>query len=566
MIDDILSICSKPHQSTPAESVIFQSLVTILFDTTPPFPDARSLAALVSPATIQALMVQRRPPFSEQTVCSSIRKFAEITLPHLQLIWRRYCQLHHSTSSETSSPPLTAGPTRSGTIVNYLPNLTPQGASQLRGFQRTGTRSLVATTQLTQTPITEWAHPSTLTSTPTVPVQPPASPTTQLQPTLHTFWGTHGEPVICSQSTSPVASPDDEPHAPNESPILTSLPCLPHDFASQSVLPEMQELSSLMAHTSLHSSTQPTDYTLDLLGDPLPHSVTHLTPTTLINHPLGSPYIASSPLLDPHNPPWLGSCVPLTTNIRTIGSRATHYNISKCLCLPKRKTRTANYSCGSARTCTNFANNIECDSNCHPLCLNKILQWKLQLPLLVRPHPILNQELVLMTDASNGAIVCEYTGEIITSAQANKRRRNSTTQPQYCAKFEVILGTNSNKDRTLTEIDASAYGSFARFANHSCSPNAALTIFLTPDGERLALQIKHPGGVKSGTALTIDYGWTYDSSAEPTVCLCRSPNCRGFIEVGVPPPPPSPPPTDSRSIVLNFFKQKYHQSLHSVNQ
>jgi SET domain-containing protein len=160
-----------------------------------------------------------------------------------------------------------------------------------------------------------------------------------------------------------------------------------------------------------------------------------------------------------------------------------------------------------------------------------------------------------MTDAANGALICEYTGEIITASQANERRKLSKAQPQYFAKFEVAQGRNPNSDRTLTEIDAQHYGSFARFANHSCAPNSRLSIFTTPLGERLALQVNTPGGLKSGTAITIDYGWTFDPKVKPTKCLCQTSKCRGFIDIGTPAAPAKPKPTDSRSIVLNFIKR-----------
>jgi SET domain-containing protein len=162
-----------------------------------------------------------------------------------------------------------------------------------------------------------------------------------------------------------------------------------------------------------------------------------------------------------------------------------------------------------------------------------------------------------MSDAANGAIICEYTGEIITAAQAAARRRASRAQPQYFAQFEICQGATANLDRTLTEIDAHNYGSFARFANDSCQPNAKLAIFSTPTGERIALQAHKPGGLKSGSVITIDYGWVFDSDIEPTKCLCDSPACRGHIETGVPKPRTPLPASDSRSTILTFFRKGF---------
>jgi len=66
------------------------------------------------------------------------------------------------------------------------------------------------------------------------------------------------------------------------------------------------------------------------------------------------------------------------------------------------------------------------------------------------------------------------------------------------------------------------------FVNHSCEPNAGLSIIDLPDGIRNSRLVAiRP--IKKGEEITIDYGITQFEEWETEGCNCGSPNCRGHI-------------------------------------
>jgi hypothetical protein len=66
------------------------------------------------------------------------------------------------------------------------------------------------------------------------------------------------------------------------------------------------------------------------------------------------------------------------------------------------------------------------------------------------------------------------------------------------------------------------------FVNHSCEPNAGLSIIDLPDGVRNSRLVAiRP--IKKDEEITIDYGTTQFEEWETEGCNCGSPNCRGHI-------------------------------------
>lgn len=76
-------------------------------------------------------------------------------------------------------------------------------------------------------------------------------------------------------------------------------------------------------------------------------------------------------------------------------------------------------------------------------------------------------------------------------------------------------------------IDSGIRGSAARFANHSCSPNAEMQKWYVNGVPRIGLFAID--SIPAGTELTYDYNFDWFEGAEKQVCLCGEPNCRGFI-------------------------------------
>jgi len=113
-----------------------------------------------------------------------------------------------------------------------------------------------------------------------------------------------------------------------------------------------------------------------------------------------------------------------------------------------------------------------------------------------------------------GTRLVEYTGEIITSAEADRRSERSRSERTY------LFTINSRK-----LVDATRRGSRARFINHSCEPNCESTV------ERGRVYIEAARDIEPGEELTYDYqltidGSTWQKSGADYPCLCGKPLCR----------------------------------------
>ncbi len=70
-------------------------------------------------------------------------------------------------------------------------------------------------------------------------------------------------------------------------------------------------------------------------------------------------------------------------------------------------------------------------------------------------------------------------------------------------------------------IDGSVSHNLARYANHSCQPNAAS---VRVEGQ---IWLRAKRTIAKGEEITYDYGFTFRDT--PTVCSCHSPGCIGVI-------------------------------------
>lgn len=113
----------------------------------------------------------------------------------------------------------------------------------------------------------------------------------------------------------------------------------------------------------------------------------------------------------------------------------------------------------------------------------------------------------------------EYTGEALTSAQADERYPDTLDERHHTYLFAI--------DDDVV-IDAAVGGNDARFINHSCDPNCDAVI---DDGR---IWIETIRTVETGDELAYDYAYTLDERHTPAAkrrfpCMCRSANCRGTI-------------------------------------
>ena len=120
---------------------------------------------------------------------------------------------------------------------------------------------------------------------------------------------------------------------------------------------------------------------------------------------------------------------------------------------------------------------------------------------------------------AKGEVVIEYTGELISWAQALQRHPHDPTDPNHTFYFHI--------DEAHV-IDAKFGGNAARWINHACQPNCVAD----DDGRRVFIKALRP--IKPGQELFYDYGLVIDERYTPALkkqfaCWCAATACRGTM-------------------------------------
>lgn len=118
---------------------------------------------------------------------------------------------------------------------------------------------------------------------------------------------------------------------------------------------------------------------------------------------------------------------------------------------------------------------------------------------------------------SPGQIIMEYTGEIISEGECQRRMREDYKDKAcyYLMELEKNLVIDGTK------------GSMARFINHSCSPNCEVRMVKVNGTPRMAV-FSGDGGIMTGEELTYDYNFDNFGDAAQK-CYCGAANCRGTL-------------------------------------
>jgi histone-lysine N-methyltransferase ASH1L len=116
-----------------------------------------------------------------------------------------------------------------------------------------------------------------------------------------------------------------------------------------------------------------------------------------------------------------------------------------------------------------------------------------------------------------GQIIMEYTGEIISEAECQRRMREDYKDKQCYYLMELERGL----------IIDGTKGSMARFINHSCEPNCEVRMVKVNGTPRMAV-FAGDQGVMTGVELTYDYNFDNFGTTQQ-ICYCGAPNCRGFL-------------------------------------
>src|SRR5947209_1527203 len=127
--------------------------------------------------------------------------------------------------------------------------------------------------------------------------------------------------------------------------------------------------------------------------------------------------------------------------------------------------------------------------------------------LAIRKSSINGQGCFATAHFPRGKKIAEYTGELISDAEASRRAKRR------------VLRICAIDDRW--SLDGSLGGNGTHYINHSCAPNSYMKI-LYGHIQFYALRDIHPG-----EEITIDYETTLHSDKKR--CSCGAKTCRGTI-------------------------------------
>lgn len=140
--------------------------------------------------------------------------------------------------------------------------------------------------------------------------------------------------------------------------------------------------------------------------------------------------------------------------------------------------------------------------------------------LQVRRSGVHGKGVFALRPIAAGERLIEYTGEVISWAEALRRHPHDPAQPTHTFYFHIEGGC---------VIDAKHGGNSSRWINHSCAPNCEAEE--TPEGR---VFIKALRDIAPGEELFYDYGLVIDEPLTARLkaeyaCHCGTPACRGTL-------------------------------------
>ena len=141
-------------------------------------------------------------------------------------------------------------------------------------------------------------------------------------------------------------------------------------------------------------------------------------------------------------------------------------------------------------------------------------------PVFVRRSRIQGKGVFAARDFREGERVLEYTGTLITDAEADALCDDESMRRHHTFLFAVDGGY---------VIDGARGGNEARFINHSCDPNCESVI------TKRRVFIHALRDIVEGEELLYDYWYvtddtyTMDDLRRIYPCRCRAPSCRGTL-------------------------------------
>lgn len=234
-----------------------------------------------------------------------------------------------------------------------------------------------------------------------------------------------------------------------------------------------------------------------------------------------------------------------STPFKEVGQNTMSKKLRQKLSQPPKSAERTRCNCSEndrcAESCHNRRMSYACDKDIcgiGELCTNR-LATKPQPPCSVLQAGGRGLGLFADKPIRQDQVVAQYTGEVITMNQVQKRYearyrdRKVSLRPRRLAESEADMSHAKMHYIMHMEgdlaCDATSIGSKARFVNHHCDPNCVVqkwTVSRLPCLFIFALR-----DVQAGEELTIDYRFDSFSGAKNQPCLCGAACCRGFIDL-----------------------------------
>ncbi len=183
-----------------------------------------------------------------------------------------------------------------------------------------------------------------------------------------------------------------------------------------------------------------------------------------------------------------GEGVPcqIDLNERLVGCQCKvgYCTAKSCSCFTEHTGARLNYDRTTSQVVLKPGNVIyECNSKCSCLsnCINRVSQRKSDLDLAIQRIPKKGWGVITQRKIPERMFITYYYGEIIKSTEAEKRGS------QYDAKgltylFDLDYNAEDHDECAYT-VDATYYGNFSRFFNHSCDPNLVVYPFINDNAD-----------------------------------------------------------------------------------
>ena len=177
--------------------------------------------------------------------------------------------------------------------------------------------------------------------------------------------------------------------------------------------------------------------------------------------------------------------------------------------------------------CECFKYHVVCDNDigcmCDPkICANRPFDTQLDKKTIVKDSPIQGKRLFAAENIKSNEWIIEYVGEVVSRGELEmrsefyeKENSNYTTQSRPTDNIELIL-------------DATRIGNTARYANHSCNPNAATTSVLDKEGIP-HLFLRSIRDIKKDEEIVWDYDEVVDLKSELIKCTCGAKACKKWV-------------------------------------